>query len=309
MALAQSVLRKRYLLYIRALLSLAIILIACYNYDAIIKTPVLPVIYLFLVIVSNFVFMLLPNEKYKGIKLHYIIFLLDILLIVIGAVIFKCMDIAFTLAIFLTIFISALSQSVALSLIITIVVDVLYVYLRVVTSHGEITITDPQTLLNIPFIFIVAFHSSYLAEKANQELKEQHTLEKINIFLSKKVRNINEELSEIMSFTSDLCESFNEAVIVLDNDGVVRFFNKTAEKIFQVKAALVSNIALSEMTVLSEIKDTIMAVQFQGTETLDKEITVRIQDKEKNVVVNALFIKNNAGTKMGILCTAREAGV
>ena len=93
--------RKRYIIYVRAILTFILLLMGLYNHEIIRTSPLLTITYLAILIASNFVFMFIPSRRFRGIRLHYFIFILDIALIVIGAFIFTNLNIQFLLAIFI----------------------------------------------------------------------------------------------------------------------------------------------------------------------------------------------------------------
>ncbi|HRU38304.1 MAG TPA: PAS domain-containing protein [Candidatus Goldiibacteriota bacterium] len=294
--------RKRYVIYIRAILSLAICLVAIYNLSLGIRNFAAGIVFLILLVASNFVFMALPARLFKGIKLHYLVFVLDMFFIIVGAHIFTNLELQFILAVFLTIFMAALSQSVGLSMLIAVVVNSVYIYIMYITG-GEVL--NEVSLLNLPFIFVVALHSSYLAEKSNEETKEKMQLEKINVLLTRKITSKSRELSEVSGFTECLCDSFRKAVIILDTEGNVRFFNSRAEKIFGISREVAVNRPVSELTALGSLKEAFMEVKFGSGDFESKEMAVR---PGMSMKVTAGFIRDKAGSEIGILCYSEEAG-
>jgi PAS domain S-box-containing protein len=296
-------LRKRYVIYVRAVLSISIILVGIYNYSSV--TVPKPVIWAFIaaLIISNLVFQLIPAREYKGIKLHYMVFILDIAFITAGAYIFTHLDLQFIIAVFLTVFMAALSQSVGFSIFIAVVVNAIYIYIKYIMGAN---VLDENTLLNIPFMFVVALHSSYLAEKANEELKEKSQLEKINLLLTKKLTSKSKEAAEVIDFTRELCDSFKQAIIVLDEDGEVRVFNAAAEKIFGIKKERAIDMPVKALAVLDGVKDAFMALKF-GNEEYDGK-TVAMKNTGETLRVWTSYIKNSAAEVVGILCCAQRAG-
>lgn len=295
--------RKRYLIYIRAMLSLTILLVAVYNYASEDVSINLGLAYIAVLILSNILYMVLPASMYKGIKLHYLVFLMDLAFLVIAAFIFTRMDLTFIILIFLTVFISALSQSVGLSLLIAVVVNSLYIFINSLQIAGY-NMFDDKALLNIPFIFIVALHSSYLAEKANEVLLDRRNLEKINLVLTKKVISKREENSGLIKFTEGLLNGFKFGVLMLDPDGRVQIVNKAAGSILNLDPVKAVGITVKDMAIQQEIKDAIMNLQFKDRESDDVSVV-----SEKNpCYMSVSFIKSESGEAAGILCTFRKAG-
>ena len=298
--------RKRYIIYVRAILTLTLILIGLYNNEIIRTSPVLTITYLTILVASNFVFMYIPSKRFRGIRLHYIIFILDIALIVIGAFIFTNLNIQFLLAIFLTLFISALGRSVKMSILVAVVVNAVYLYISYLTVNEGATFISDNSLLNIPFMFVVALHGSYLAEKSDSEIKEKLELDKINVLLTKQMTSKSKEIESMASFTESLCESFLEAVIILDSEGFIRVFNGSAEKIFGIHKSRAVGSPVKDLSALGEIKNAIMDLQFKQIVTDDREIEMKTGTGVRKINISISLITDKADQEIGILCTARE---
>jgi transcriptional regulator with PAS, ATPase and Fis domain len=225
--------------------------------------------------------------------------------IIVGAQLFTVNDLRFIICIFLAIFISAISQSVKMSILIAIVVDSLYFFINTELS-GMKPLSYEMILLNLPFIFIVSVHSSFIAEKANQEVLKRKEIERMNELLTKGVITKSRKLSDITDFLDDLSESFLDALIVLDIEGVVKIFNSVAEELFNIKKEKAINSPLKDLAGLSAAKDIIMRLKFENKVTKDELIDVGYENKSVKVYATATFITNKEGNKIGILLLLRK---
>lgn len=295
--------RKRYLIYIRAMLSLIILLIAIYHYTTADISVFAGFFYVVSLLLSNAVFIFLPARLYKGIKLHYLVFLMDLAFIVIAAFIFTRMDLTFIVLIFLTVFISALSQSVGLSLVIAVVVNSMYIFFNSLQNPGAYNLLTDTALLNLPFIFVVALHSSYLAEKANEVLLDRQNLEKINLVLTKKVISRRQENTGLINFTECLLNGFKFGVLMLDAEGIVQIVNKTAAAIIGLDPKKTVGFAVKDINIPQTIKDAIMNLQFKGQEINEAPIDMG----GYACLVSVSFITSDSGEAAGILCTLKKA--
>lgn len=296
---------KKNLNYIRIILSFCLVLLGIYNFDYIIKNPIESSIYFFLIILSNILLFYLPQNFFKNIKFHYIIFLLDISFIVIGITLFTSVDIPFIIAIFLALFMAALSKSSALSLLIAIIVNLVYIYLKV--SGREFSeIFSENFLLNLPFIFIVALHSTYLAEKVDEEIKEKMQLEKINKFLFQKKKIIGDEFSGLADFIQVLLDNLKEGILFIDNNGVIRNFSKKCEEILGIKESYVIDKLLNDSKLPEEIIKKILDLKFKGISCQKEKINIKSGNKQKEIFVNLDFIKSDLGENIGIICELSE---
>ena len=297
-AVANELSVKKQINYIRSVLSLAILVIVFYNHELVMKQPVISFLYIAAVAASNAVFFMLKREKFTNLKMHYIIFITDLSLIILCVHIFTEVKIDFIIAVFLTVFISALASSVKFSVATAFVVNAVYLYIVFLGGMDEKSFWESQALLNVPFIFTVALHGSFLAEQAASELKQKMSLEKMNTFLKKEIVGKDEELNAVQKFTEELCDSFAGAVIILDVKGYVRIFNRAAEKVFGMKAGQITSRALSQIPISVELKDIMLKPAYSGVEVVKDEVLI------KNEVhgIDVTFINDKADQKAGILC-------
>ena len=295
--------RKKNIIYTRAMLSFVIVLLGVYKIEMIMESKQYIFFYLFMVVASNLVFALLPDESFEGTKLHYSIFILDIIIIALGGYWLAEMSFVFFIFIFLTIFISALSQSVGRSLLVAIVVNAVYIYMAgMAAGEGYEFTLDPQILLNVPFIFIVALHSGYLAEKAAEELVEKKKLATANMILSGKVKDVSEEIEAVIDFTARVYDGFREGIIITANDGTIIVFNSKSESIFGIRRSSVMNMQVDRIKELGEIGGLMERLRFRKYVVLEKDIKIT---GGRNLVVNTSIIKDKTGNVLGSLCTIR----
>jgi PAS domain-containing protein len=299
-------LRKKYILYIRGILTFMILLLGIYSFRYISQSAQYIFFYLFVVFASNFVFISLPDRMYEGLKLHYIIFMLDIILIALGAYWLAGLTFEMLMVIFLTIFISAISQSVGLSLVIALVSILLYIFMKVNGVEGGLAgFFQEKEIMNLPFIFVVALHSSYLAEKAAEDVGEKKKLQNANTELSKKMKQSGDELENIISFTAKVYDAFREGIIITDNTGLIRAFNKSAELIFAARRTKVLNVNFRETSVLAQIAPALNAIMTGKQVSENAELTGETGGTLKRFIVNTSYIKDREDKILGVLCTVR----
>jgi len=217
---------KRSITFIRALLTLIIILLGIYNFGGIIESSGFVFFYIAVVIISNIFFGLLPEKMYEGMKLHYIIFVLDIILISFGAYWLAGLTFNMLMVIFLTLFMAAIGQSVGLSVAIAAVTTLVYFFIRSSGNDaGFAGFMQEREILNVPFIFIVSLHASFLAEKANEEIEEKKKMKKAYGELSEKLKDSHEDLEGMLEFHTRVYDSLKDGFIIMDASGVIKIFN------------------------------------------------------------------------------------
>jgi PAS domain-containing protein len=300
-------LRKRNIVYIRAMLTLIILVLAAMNLGDILETRQYIVVYMAFLVASNFVFMYMPLNLYAGTKLQYIIFMLDIIFLTLGAYWLAYLDFPFFIVVFFTILISAMSQSVKMSLVIAVAVNALYIYMKSSgAGTGDEALAQPNFYLNVPFIFIVALHSSYLAEKANEDESEQKRLVKANQMLSGQIKNMTAEMESAMDFMELLYDSFRDGLIVLNEGGIIRQFNKRCESIFQIKKSKAINLMYMEVKELGGVQALIAELKMKKFPAFDREIRVEAGGSNKLLVVNTSFIRDKSDNVIGMIVNLRQ---
>lgn len=297
-------LRKKNLNWIRAVLTFVILLLGIYNIFEIIESKQYVLFYFVVLIASNLVFVFLPVRFFEGTKINYIVFIMDIIFISLAAYWLAYLDFQFFIILFLTIFMAALGQSVVLSLIIAFIVDFIYVYLRI--TSGINILSEQTLLLNLPFIFIVAFYGSYLAEKAQEDLKEKEKLEAANKMLSQKLKDIDIEKESIIDFVNNIYNSFREGIIIIDNEGLIQFFNSRCENIFNVHSSKVINMNYTDIEIFGDLQKVLYEIHNKKLPSFDKMIEIKTGGVKKNILVNTTNIKDKNGNVYGSLCVIRQ---
>lgn len=302
---ANSVSAKKSLIYIRAILTLCIILLAAYNLNDILENQVYIIFYVVVLLGTNVFSFFVPEEKFQGVKIHYVVFLMDIIFIVLGAYWLAHLDFQFMIVLFLTIFMSALSQSLKLSLVIALIVNCLYFSMKAYNLLPGESLMDDRLLLNIPFLFMVALHASYLSEKASEEEESVRRLQRAKKDLSERVKGTEIELSEYERFANRVYESFNDGVIVLDSYGLIRVFTSKCEKIFNTKKGRVLNFLYREARQLGGVADIITDLKAKKIESADRQTVIEVDGERKPVIVSTAFVMDEENVIIGILCTVR----
>ncbi len=299
--------RKKNLIWIRAILTFIILLLGIYNILYIIESKQYIFFYFVVLLLSNVIFIYLPINFFEGTKIYYIVFVLDIIFISLAAYWLAYLDFLFFILLFLTVFMAAIGQSVVLSAVIAFVVDFIYVYFKIQTGGVGFNIFSEQDiLLNLPFIFVVAFYGSYLAEKAQDDLKEKEKLEDVNKVLSRKIKDSDIEKENIINFVNVVYNSFREGIIIIDSDGLIQFFNSRCENIFGVHSSKVINIHYTDLEIFGELQRVLYEIHNKKLPAFDKTIEIKVGGVKKNILVNTTSIKDKNGNIYGSLCVIRQ---
>lgn len=298
---------KRNINSIRALLSLIILLLGVYNAGAIIESSGYIIFYIAIVIISNVFFIMLPDKMYEGMKLHYIIFILDIILVCFGAYWLGGVSFKMLMVIFLAVFMAALSQSVGMSLLIAAVTTAVYVIISFTGREtGFAGLFQEREILNIPFIFVVSLHASFLAEKANQELEEKKKVKQAYGELAEQFEDFRGDTRAVHEFHSRVYDSLKQAVIVTDASGAVKIFNSRAEELFGIRRGKAVNLSVNHLEELAEPAKLLNELILKKQPSDNKEISVTESGTIKKLRANTGRVKDREGNIIGYIFSAEQ---
>jgi PAS domain S-box-containing protein len=96
------------------------------------------------------------------------------------------------------------------------------------------------------------------------------------VFTQQNLKTVSNEFSRFKTFTGSILENMGEAVIVINSSRIITLFNKSAEKLFSLKADFVLQKKLSEILMgnLSFIKEQIDLMKNQGAVYFEEHIGV-----------------------------------
>lgn len=297
---------KNVITILRAILTLAIVFLGVYNMERVFGAEKYLLFYMLAVVASNLLFALLPGEYYEGTKLHFFIFITDIIIISLGGYWLAGMNFTVFMLIFLAIFISAIGQSVGLSLVTAVVINALYFFMTYFYgANAQEALFDERGLMIIPFIFIVALHSSYLAQEAGRETADKKRLESVNKMLSFKVKDTAEERASFAEFTARVYDSFREGIIITDSQCQVLVFNVRCENLFGRRRSAALNMNAGELEWLGEAGELLKKIRHTKYMAVEKPVELEIDGASKSTVINTTQIKDREGNVLGYMCVIR----
>lgn len=187
-------------------------------------------------VVSQFTLQALPTKYFDGIGILNAIFLLDVNFIIAGFWATNQLQPEMMVALFVGIFMAALSRSMAQSFATTAVILGIYIAFKL-EQPGGIDFSQPEQLLQLPFLFIASLHSTMLAQEADNDLNARQVLQADKSRLS---RHMNNTLSEIAHYCKDmsaLVDALPFGAIMLDNEKRIRVCNDIAEEVLGIDSA------------------------------------------------------------------------
>lgn len=298
---------KRSITYIRALLTLIIILLGIYNFGGLIESSGFVFFYIAVVLISNVFFALLPEKMYEGMKLHYIIFVLDIILVSFGAYWLAGLTFNMLMVIFLALFMAAIGQSVGLSVAIAAVTTLVYFFIRSSGNDaGFAGFMQEKEILNIPFIFIVSLHASFLAEKANEETAEKKKMKKAYGELSEKLKNTHEDLEGMLEFHLRVYDALKYGFIIMDASGIIRVFNVKAEEIFAMRGNKARNLHFRQVEAIGEAAELINNLVLKRQPAENAAVSIQAAGMLKKLLVSTYNIKDRENNIIGYICSVEQ---
>ncbi|PKL92797.1 MAG: hypothetical protein CVV21_00170 [Candidatus Goldiibacteriota bacterium HGW-Goldbacteria-1] len=298
---------KRSITYIRAVLTLIIILLGIYNFGGIIESSGFLFFYIAVVIISNIFFGLLPEKMYEGMKLHYIIFVLDIILVSFGAYWLAGLTFNMLMVIFLALFMAAIGQSVGLSVAIAAVTTLVYFFIRSSGNDaGFAGFMQEREILNIPFIFVVSLHASFLAEKANEEIEEKKKMKKAYGELSEKLKDSHEDLEGMLEFHTRVYDSLKSGFIIMDASGIIKVFNARAEEIFALRGHKARNMHFKHLEAIGDAAELINNLILKRQPSEKVSVSIQAAGIIKKLLVSTYHVKDRENNITGYICSVEQ---
>lgn len=299
---------KKSLIYIRAILSVCILLAAVYNYGSRPEeTAPAITIYLILLLASNILMIFLPRKMFEGVNAVYAVFVMDIIFIGLCAFWLADFDHVFLAAVFLTIFICAIAKSVKTSIAAALLVNMVYVFLRANASEaGFESVFEESSIINIPLLFMVALHSGFLAERSVAELDEKHRLEKLNVSLSKQYKNMEEKMEAALGQAGRVIDALEDGVLAVDNGGNITVYNKSCAELFGLARSRAINMPINVLKPLAQVYRAILDSNVKKERVRGRQISFDHAGAVQSALLDTFFLYDAGEEQCGIMCVIKK---
>ncbi len=201
---------------------------------------------------SQIVTALLPSRFFEGLKFCYIMFLFDLSFILLSLWVMNQVQSFLLAAIFLSIFIAAVAQKFWYTCLTSVVVAGVYLACKIYTPQG-FDYVKPQDLLELPFILILSLHSSILVQETQVEIVRRKTLEASKGALTNKLKKTSEDMQAMSQFFESVLGAIPVALVMMDSNFRVRYFNKDAEAVFGTKRRDILDREIKDVEVLEPL--------------------------------------------------------
>lgn len=169
-----------------------------------------PILLIFLYIASNIGAHFIPSTYFTKLPFFYIVLLFDTIIVSLGIYLTSQFDTDFYLVYFLIIIFASTTRSFKLLMIISFIICGIYGWLLLGKGWG-LQHLEEGVLLRIPFIFIMNLFYGFLIQSFEER--------------TKKIRKELKEIEESEYRYRQIVESSHDAVVILDEDQKIKFFN------------------------------------------------------------------------------------
>jgi PAS domain-containing protein len=167
------------------------------------------------------------------------------------------------LACSLAVFAAALTHKVLRSFLGAVMAATVWLGLQMYTIQG-FDVIKPEQALVLPLIFLLALLMGATSEMAQDEIIERRSLEASHDILSGRLKKDVQELAVAYQFGTGLLDALPLAVMVMDNQGVIRFFNQESEAILDLKRRKVMDKPMADEPLLVPFREAMAAARRHG---------------------------------------------
>ncbi len=307
MQISTTYTKKSIFILLRWMIVFVVLLLFVQNQKLIFDSPFIAIICI-IYCLSGFLLNFIDDATFEKPWLLYTIFISDTLFASMAIYYTGGMDSDFYLIYFLAILMAAIGQNTNATLIVATAACAIY-GLMVFKSSGSIQyLLNPGFLIRFPFFYIIALSSSFQSQEVRKKqillAQFEHDKEILEREVNKAtyaLHETNDELRNMNEYYNHILHSITNGLIVIDNNGIITKFNKTAEKILELDSQELEGKPILSIPTIKKLGEDIFSTM--GEKEIKKEMS--IQTKSGNFV--ALEIKNSVlrnyeGKNIGSLC-------
>jgi PAS domain-containing protein len=233
---------KKNLLLIRGILGAVLLSLVLTN----LKEIHGPGLWIYLaVLVGTFIpFFRSTEDVWEHVRSQYVVFSLDLALILWALTLCNRLETELLLSLFLTLFISALSRSLRNSALVALATICLYLY-RTYWIKPDFNIFDPFVFLSCSLLLVVALHSGFLAFRTVEEESALVDMAKRMNLLDLKVKENQQTAFEYAATLKKVLDSLPLGAFAVSRAGEILFLNQPAARMLEVNPKSLLNGPLS----------------------------------------------------------------
>ncbi len=188
-------------------------------------------------------FVWMKEEQWCKMFNQYLVFFMDIALILGTLYVTDHLETEFLLSFFLTLFISALSRSVTNSMVVALAVTGLYLY-RVNLLRPDTDLLSPTLLLSCSLLFMVAIEAGYLAYRVVEEEEELVSMARKMNALHQQVKEGNQASLEYAGSLKNVLDSLPLGALAVSRQGEILFINQTVGRLLDLNPRALTNMSI-----------------------------------------------------------------
>ncbi|MCH7760330.1 PAS domain S-box protein, partial [candidate division TA06 bacterium] len=260
--------------------------------------------------VTNLILLLLPRNKFDRPWLPMAIFLLDVTVISTAIYLSGGIIIDFYIVYLLTIFMAAIGENLKGSLFTAAIAGGIYAWMG---FEKGLLLEDTGFFIRIPFLFLVAFFSGYLAQQVKVQKKEGERIEQtrkdLQVRLDKATHSEElayEKLLSLYEYNENILQSIDQGVIVVDLFGRVTVFNRGAERITGYTTQEVLENSLSDLKGFTNLHQVLLNSD-ADSRIVGEEIEVTtLEQKVIPIDISTSFLKDPHDVRTGTIVLFRD---
>lgn len=242
---------------------------------------------------------LMPAAKFEGMAVFNAVFLLDLLFTLLGVWSADQLNADLVTALFLGTFIAAVGARTGVAALGALILGAVYVMLRTRTAEG-FDFSQPEQLLALPFLFITSLHSGLLAGEATRDSLALKMLSQDSHALAMQLKGTFADVARYSRQISQLLDSLPFGVIMLGNEGQIRFFNEMSEFAFGVRREYVARQILSDCLELAPLNALLVGGRVE-TPTGFQILDIHNSSDALSMSVSTYPVMNGEGEQEGSL--------
>ncbi|MEW6087895.1 MAG: PAS domain S-box protein, partial [bacterium] len=307
MQISTTYTKKTIFILLRWMIVFVVLLLFVQNQKIIFDSPFITIIF-FAYSLSGFLFNFIKDSTFEKPWLNYAIFISDTLFASLAIYYTGGMDSDFYLIYFLAILMAAIGQNTNATLFVATAACIVYGFM-VFKSSGSIQyLINPGFLIRFPFFYIIALSSSF----QSQEVQKKQTLlvqsEREKEYLENEINKAthaltetNDRLKNMNEYYNHILQSTTNGLIVIDKNGIITKFNRTAEKILELDSGELEGKPILSIPVIKKLGEDIFFTR--GEKEVKREMSLEIKNgRYVPLEIRNSVLRDYEGNNIGSLC-------
>ena len=299
--------KKNIFILLRWMIVFVVLLLFVQNQKLIFDSPLMCVV-LLIYCLSGFLLHFVKDEAFEKPWVNYAIFISDTLFASLAIYYTGGMDSDFYLVYFLAILMAAIGQNTYATLFVATAGCLVYGAMVFKSSGSFQYLLNPGFLIRFPFFYIIALSSSFQSQEVQkkqslltQSEQDKKILEKAVSKATRELTEINDKLRNTNEYYNHILQSITNGLIVIDNNGIITTFNKTAGEIFELESKELEGKPILSIPIIKKLGEDIFFTMGKKEQT--KEMVVQTENGHSVPInIRNSVLRNYEGKNIGSLC-------